>query len=208
MLTLKIIIYILLFIIPAIQLIRDWKFDKGNRSFDKLTKTILVVYIVLLLPSVYFLWNDAQEGHKLQGYITGGDSYCYVKILPNKDERTYGMYVLNEGEFPVFDVSLQIIDQEKLKYFGTDSLESIKKAAIYAFYDRVPAKKLFPHSTGTFPNSDKLDLGIMIEAQNGRFSQTLICRRITGSWRCGTKVINVTSKEVLIDESNPTFPLE
>lgn len=84
MLTLKIAVYVLLWLLPAVLLIRDWKYsDKRTHSYRRtVTKVILFGYVLLVPFSAYFLWVDAQEDQKLKGYLTGGDSYCYVNLLP------------------------------------------------------------------------------------------------------------------------------
>src|SRR5437879_4459686 len=110
MLFVKLIVFILLFLLPAVQLMRDWKYhDKRTRSFHRATKIILIVYVVLVIPSAYFLWTDTQEGRKLQAYLTGGDSYCYINLLPQGNDQ-FQIVVVNEGEYPIPDVSIRMVD--------------------------------------------------------------------------------------------------
>jgi hypothetical protein len=73
---LKIIVYVLLFSLPSVQLVRDWKYhDKRTRRYRLVTRAMLVVYLLLVVPSALFLWLDAVESsrtkEKLDEVVTG-----------------------------------------------------------------------------------------------------------------------------------------
>ena len=67
MLIIKIIVFIILFLLPAVQLIRDWKFhDKRTRLYRRITYTVLIAYFALIIPSAFLLYFDIGEASRTQ----------------------------------------------------------------------------------------------------------------------------------------------
>ena len=94
---LKLIIYLFLTILPAIVLIRDWKFhDKRTKKHHRITRTIIISWLVGSIFATYFVWSDSaqikelvdgkntliQQNKDLNKKIEG-----YQKNLTEKDKK-------------------------------------------------------------------------------------------------------------------------
>jgi hypothetical protein len=206
MLTLKIVVFVLLFLLPALQVVRDWKYhDKRTRNFHRVTKIILTVYVLLVVPSTYFLWMDIQKGRRLQGYLTGGDSYCYVNLLP-ENGNTFQIIIVNEGEYPIPDVSIRMVDRQKFGPPGSESADSLMRATTVLNLDRMPAARAVIMGEGNYPTSDKQDFIIFIEAQNRSVLEYFSSRRVEERWVSAYKIMSKDEKETLLQRSDPAFP--
>jgi len=60
----------MLFLLPAVQLMRDWKYhDKRTLYYRRFTTGMLILYLMLVLPSALFLWTDSVNSSKMQKKI-------------------------------------------------------------------------------------------------------------------------------------------
>ena len=62
---LKILTYAIVLLIPAFQLLRDWKFsDKRTKRYHEFTKVLLIIWIITSLISAAFYFNDLSDAKK------------------------------------------------------------------------------------------------------------------------------------------------
>jgi len=115
--------------------------------------------------------------------ITGGNSYCKLTFmfLDNNDAL---MMVIPSGEFPLFDVSLRIVDLEKFEEDTKKnlSLESLSKSQIIRNIGNVSPKTTVTMGKINLGSGDKKDYNVFISARNGHLQQLIRLRRVDGKW--------------------------
>jgi hypothetical protein len=158
---------------------------------------------------------------KIAADLTGGDNYCYfLPSRPGIRSNIVDLMLMNEGEYPLYDISIKIDDVEKL----FEIIDKEQEAGNLGFYDSMTqsnamllkASKIFqvgnlgPHQaiqlTGIQipPNVDKKSYNIYITARNGSLMQILRYRRVGNQWKMAIKVTreNDVIKE-FIDKDYP-----
>ena len=79
LLAFKVIVYILAYLIPAIQLVRDWKYsDTTSHKYNWLTRMLILAYFIIVVPSAFFLWSDLRESSgtadKINTLVSGNNT--------------------------------------------------------------------------------------------------------------------------------------
>jgi len=63
--TIKTFTFVILAVLPAVQLIRDWKFhDRRTRRYHTITRVLLIAWIILCLLSGVFYYTDLRSSQK------------------------------------------------------------------------------------------------------------------------------------------------
>src|SRR5207302_1136108 len=61
----------------------------------------------------------AELNKQIAATLTGGDNYSYVQISPPaQNSHVCEVYLINRGDYPVYDVSVQITDVKRLLELG------------------------------------------------------------------------------------------
>ncbi len=161
----------------------------------------------------------AELNKQIAANVTGGDSYCYLFVSqPGEKSNSSGLILMNEGKYPVYDISVKIDDVEHLVEIAKNELMNSEEATSWtqttALLSR--ASKVFrPGNLGPnqatelgelqLPTGDKQSYNIYIIARNSYVVQTIRFRRINGTWKRAEK-IQVNGK-VLRETIQPDFPL-
>lgn len=174
---------------------------------------------------------------KLMAFTTGGDSFCF--ILPMLDElsQRQTFMLTHEGDYPLYDVELNIIDStgtSKLPLRGLydeiiashkkdDAMGRVRQRDLMAEIESLSslAKKTIrvgtlPPRTGInlfripWPKSDNQEYFIRINTRSSYFTQIIKEKKIKGSWKCSWRVQRHGPKgeEILLQEMlSPEVPL-
>lgn len=113
----RIIVSVALIICPLLVLIRDWKFnDRRTKKHHNFTRIIIVIWILCSFGAACFVYVDQTQIKELTGNITGGNSFCYLKLLKIKETPNLRLCgLVNDGKFPLYDVKLEILDCNALE---------------------------------------------------------------------------------------------
>lgn len=156
----------------------------------------------------------AQLNRTMISHVTGGDSYCYIKAGSNQmDARRLMVFsVWQVGEYPCFDVAVQIKDVDEFS-----RLVEIGKAT--RLRDLTPAMPLVRVGTvlaAIAPVVRELDLqgherrrfGFVISLRNGWVFQKLLLRKSGDEWKRASHIeINLAGKERrVVEEIDVDFP--
>lgn len=161
----------------------------------------------------------AELNRKIAATLTGGDNYCYfLPSRPGEKSNIADLMLINEGEYPLYDISIKIDDVEKL--LGIIKDEQKKGNLPYDSRTRVntmlfeASKILRVGNMGPkqavelgglhLPNTDKKSYNIYITARNGSFMQVLRFRRVNSKWKMAMQVRR--GAKVLEESIDPDFP--
>ncbi|GEM_PF-4922512 len=102
------------FIVLVGELLERRERDGKPKQAKYLPIVIFVGAIIALSGSFFAGINQERENRKIYNVITGGDSFCYVMLtIGSQEPNSLLALVLNQGSFPVYDVSLDIVDLNK-----------------------------------------------------------------------------------------------
>lgn len=183
----------------------------------------LVVFIGAAITAIGALWvsirqskfdselrkkNDeiAKLNHKIANSITGGESFCYLELLRIQDLSEKRMLsVAHQGNYPVYDVKMSIMDKIKYKkltrektksgYATSDILKAQSDASIHFDLGNLPpdsTKPLRNESENVFidlSDLDHLEFQVTINARNGFIYQDLILKKINEDWKKASRVL-------------------
>jgi hypothetical protein len=113
--------------------------------------------------------------------VTGGDSYCYLAPMGNAPEV---VSVVHLGEFPLYDVSVRIVDLDDPAWLTPKLLDTSNTVTI----GNIP-----PHSARVLGSliqltSDRKRLNLFFSARNGFYTELLRMRLVDGEWKSAIRV--------------------
>lgn len=188
-----------------------------------------LILLGAILVAIGGFWASVKNSHSqekivelnniIASSITGGDSFCFLALStldsgPQKDNPM--VIVLQQGRFPVYDVSIRIKDQDKieavmksesnwkdglmLEHLNQDSIEikpGVCPPQTAAMWGRLPL------GTGNYRRFE-----VEIAARNGLLHQQIRCKRVKGHWKIASKVTrNIGStSEVVYERIAQEFP--
>jgi len=156
----------------------------------------------------------AQLNREIAASVTGGDSYPCVRVVggPMGIGDTPLLTVLNAGRYPLYDVSVRIVDfdlfQEKVEHNPSLRIEDVLAAQKSYQLGNLGASQVHLLERVQLP-SDGHAKGFTISllARNGSVTQALRFRRVNGTWVFAFKVMRDDAHStVLLESVEPTFP--
>ena len=130
--------------------------------------------------------KNTELNNKIANTITGGNSYCYLLISAHSESNTIDLMLVHKGEYPVYDVEIQIHDIEKRvenlrneiqKGIASnrsliDHFKLLNKFSKIIKIGNIGPNTGYPLGTLPLPNdADKQTYHIQIFARNGRVLQ-------------------------------------
>ncbi len=182
------------------------------------TKPIVAGALVAFIGGLVSAWGGvmaSSEAAKLNqqvlGSISGGDSFAYLKfIFQGNDPDRPLVVVIHQGRYPLYDVSVRIVDQDKWNKIGRvdSSLEALRQAEAYLQVGNLPPKRVhLPRQRWLMPNRQQVNYLVEISARNGSVTELLRLRRVAGEWRWALRVTRGMEGEILlVEEIEPEFP--
>jgi hypothetical protein len=166
------------------------------------------------------LYEAQNEGFR---QVTGGDSFCYLKILPSGATDAADLVVLHEGKYPISDVSLRFVDSDQLAGptpQGISAMDRILKAQTNIPVGTLPVKGFRLVGRIQIP-AGIIEKGYVASftARNGSWDESIRLRRTpAGDWRMALKVnenpgqvkfaeLNKPTK-LLFSKVDPDFPVQ
>ncbi len=136
--------------------------------------------------------------------ITGGDSYCYILLVPLGEGR-FGVGVFHEGKHTLYDVHVRMVNLDRLDERRSRlSFESLAYTDTYLNFGT-----LIPEHMATRGNVDlaalpKRGFNIFFSARNGDFTQLLRFAIVDGKLTQAIRVLR--DGEMIHEHINSDFP--
>lgn len=150
--------------------------------------------------------------------VTGGDSYCYV-LLPDPVANNARIVVIQQGKYPLYDVSIRIVDinkfEEVKRQFPTLTFDNIKLSeTLISAGNLSPGQAIIVNDPVRLLNADKLSFNIFIFARSGRFTEQLRLIKVEGVWKTAMRVEKDNNSDenpnapstLLKEQIDPDFP--
>jgi hypothetical protein len=140
--------------------------------------------------------------------VTGGDSFCFIP--PTSFLRREPLAVVPRGRYPLYNVSVEILDIHKFASALKEQKDSDREALSKAKLD-YPIGSLIPGTFTELPNFisleglQNLDYRITFTALNGFWQQEIKLRLIDGHWVTATQVSRPSDK-ILFEKVDKDFP--
>ncbi len=151
------------------------------------------------------LYEAQNEGFR---QVTGGDSFCYLKILPS-GATDADLVVLHEGKYPISDVSLRFVDSDQLAGptpQGISPMDRILKAQMNIPVGTLPVKGFRLVGRIQIPGGvmEKKYLA-SFTARNGSWDEEITLRRTnSGDWRVALKINERPGQVTFAELDEPT----
>lgn len=156
----------------------------------------------------------AELNKQIAANVTGGDSYCTLFVSAPGESNQSGLILMNQGKYPVYDISVKIDDVEHLIDVAKNELGSagswaqsralLAKASIVFLPGNLGPGQATELGVLQLPTTEKQSYNVQITARNSYVIQTLRFRRVNGEWKRAEKImVNGVEHEPTID---PAFP--
>jgi hypothetical protein len=129
------------------------------------------------------------QTERLIGYVTGGDSFFYFRIIAHGDDSSTWLAVHGGGsEFPVYRAKATIVDLDifdaTVSHGRADEADTFVSVG-----DLLPrhSKIVLEHD---LESGDSRSFNVFMTAGNGPVQQKIRLRRVGGIWAQATRVIN------------------
>lgn len=157
------------------------------------------------------LLDRVEKGtNEMIAHISGGDSFPWILYgMPERSSDTGMLMAFHQGEHPLYDVAVRIVDLRKLKQIlGNPSLASLAYADTNIKIGNMIPSHVQTIQPWTLENAPEHSYNIFISARNGNFTQFLRLKKINNSWTSATKIMNTNGKILHedIDENYPRDP--
>lgn len=129
----------------------------------------------------------AELNKKIAQSITGGDSYCYVSFALGANDSPL-MTLVHEGDFPLYDVSIRIWEPANYQNIPAGSFEEVMKKDINLNIGNISPKMARLMGRFELQGRTEVELAVQIGARNGFINQTIVLRKIDGTWKGSNKV--------------------
>jgi hypothetical protein len=104
----------------------------------------------------------ADLNRDIAGIVSGGDSYCYVDLESLSDGKNTPLLVLvNEGNYPLYDVFITIVDLDKFRDIKEFTLENIAKAETRLNMGNIASKQARILSRIQLPDKNEKDYNVI-----------------------------------------------
>ena len=133
----------------------------------------------------------AEQAVEIKNIVTGGDSFAYIFFPKN---YTSIIIVIPEGDYPLYDLSIEIIDEDLI------SPSDYRSGRLNFFVGTIAPSRV---SRGRVLHWQGLDgqsknFNITFSARNGYWTQLIKCRLIDGEWSYALKVEKQVDHEKII----------
>lgn len=149
---------------------------------------------------------------KVSETLTGGDSFCYLQLIRFDGDPTLSQTALiHSGKYPLYDVSLTIIDPDepyRMEKGKLDWNDVINKQHVIRVGNLSPNQTTIVQGL-TLPQRDIIRLNILISARNGFISERLRSVRQGDKWAqalTANTVGTTDAAKVLIEMIDDAFP--
>ena len=145
---------------------------------------------------------------------TGGDSFCYFVIGPFSGSSAV-LALDHKGEFPLYDVTAEIVDHDKMTELGTgrDKItwtELASARTIINLGNVPPGQSRVLTPDWDFGPGESKSFGVFFAARNGTITQQVELVRVDGEWVSATRVsrdpAHGEEREELLVKIHPEFP--
>ncbi len=154
----------------------------------------------------------ANLNRRTAALVTGGDSFCYMTLtLAGGELDTPDMVFVHQGKYPLYDVSIRIVDLEKWDLLrGNLSMPELAKTETRLNLGNLGSGKALVLGKWKLPASDRQRYNIFTSARNGFWTQLLRLRRVGGRWKMATKVLRSDDRRevTLFEQVDKEFPRE
>jgi hypothetical protein len=158
----------------------------------------------------------AELNKKIVSHVTGGGSFCYVVMrYDNGDPDHLYLSLLHKGEFPIFDVIVQLTDVDHRKQMFQEQPGHDVEASMKAMHT-IPIGTVPPGEVEKIfwkvdvAGRDSRRFTILLQARNGYVDQRLALRKVGNEWKSAIRAIpkmyatdETTDKVEIIDKAFP-----
>lgn len=190
----------------------------------------VLIFVGVLISAAGALWASKQQaaserriGQKneeiaklskqIAHSVTGGDSFCYLAFsLPDKGGTKAILAVVHKGNFPLYDVSVRIVDLDKfdihVKGKQKPTLDNIQKTEQVINIGNLSPSHAATLHPWMLPKSGEARYNIFISARNGFVTELVRLKRINGKWASAYRVEAGPGREpgILYEKIDTDFP--
>lgn len=142
----------------------------------------------------------------LYGNITGGDSFGELIVTPI-DHNKAELMLISHGKYPLYELSLRIVDIELIKTVKIRTMDDIYKTQPIISVGNMQVSSALPLGklSSDFTHSYK-EFNIFFDARNGFFVQNIKLSKKENSWVKSTSITNLVNNKLLFEKTDPDFP--
>lgn len=149
----------------------------------------------------------AELNEHIASSITGGNSFAYI-ALPPVAPSTYGLTVIHQGKYPLYDLNVRIVDLAKWGKKQTRSLFDLQKDEQHLRIGNLAAGQASVLGPVQI-DSDSTSWNLFFGARNGFWTELLRIRRVGTELKFAIKVkrnSQTGEAETVFEKVDPGYP--
>lgn len=147
-----------------------------------------------------------EKTEELIGNLTGGDSFPMIQMTSiNGDINTGQLIAVNQGSYPLYDVTVQVANLTSLRKDSNDFTSAIWNHNTFIEIGNINPSQAVHLQKLQLLNDPDQSYNLFFIARNGSFIQQLRMRKINGKWLSATRVIK--KNDTLYEKIDEHFPI-
>jgi len=149
----------------------------------------------------------AELNERIASSITGGNSFAYIALTPVA-LSAYGLTVIHQGEYPLYDLNVRIVDLAKWGKKQTRSLFELQKDEQHMRVGNLAAGQASLLGSVQI-DSDSTNWNLFFDARNGFWTELLRIRRVGAELKYAIKVkrnSKTGEAETVFEKVDPGYP--
>jgi len=159
--------------------------------------------------------RNADISAEITKLVTGGDSFCYLLPMPDQISDRQSFMVFHEGNYPLYDVVVQIENRSIMKDLPfkklyddiieshekdvaegkqkqrdlSHEIEALRNKAIKRFQiGTIPPSTAVTLDRFPIPPTDEMNFFVMIYTRSGYFTQSILQKKFGETWKSSWRV--------------------
>ncbi len=144
---------------------------------------------------------------KTLGAVTGGDSFPWSLPMIDQSANPANLLITTEGEHPLFDLQVRIVDVEKIAELGANNMMSrLDEAETILKIGTLGGQRGVSPIRIELGDGNRRGFNLFFLARNGSFIHFLRFARVDGRWLTASKVTGTTDDQILLERIPEGFP--
>ncbi len=169
------------------------------------TLLIFTLSIFIVIGGMGEALVQSKTDKEILNSITGGDGFCYIAFDITLTGNKIGIYLISKGKYPLYDISVRIVDITKIIELKSLTLENLNEIET-----KFSMKNIYPGTAISLGTMDKNEyneqnFNVFFIARNGQWTQEIRMRSINNDQFTATRVLK--GKNKLYEFITQGFPL-
>lgn len=174
-----------------------------NLSLTEINNSLSQKNIELIHQNIDLTNSLKRQSEIINSNVTGGNSFCLIQLsFVSSDE--FRIILINEGEFPLYNIQVRIVDLDEFRTIENATLKSLTKNVFHI--SELSGRIATIIGVINLNNREEsAGFNIFYDAKNGSFTQLLRLRKSLNGWYQASRVER--NNEIIYEKIDEGYPI-